>query len=127
MDKNAIEARAKALQPMMTVSAYQSSYIKDDSQTLISMLATWQKTKQINTSNSEGLIEKTYASAKIYQQTNAGKGAYFVQAEYQTRPIYIKDPYMMQATYDISMIGNKVASLAMVGNESVVKGADNGK
>ncbi|SFL29104.1 hypothetical protein [Lactococcus garvieae] len=122
LDKSELLKRQAALKIEMTDEAYQANHVGDDTSNLIAMIASYQKNKTIDTSNSTQLIEQNYLSSKIYQQQNAAPGSYYVEVTYSERPIYQKEGTSMKARYNVTMEENKVAALNLIDTQPVSGG-----
>jgi lipopolysaccharide export LptBFGC system permease protein LptF len=122
LDKISLEQRQDSLKNEMTEKGFQVSHISDDTRALIPMVEQYQKTKTIDTSNSTQLIESDYISSKIYQQQNAGEGAYYVEVTFTERPIYQKVGTTMVARYNVFVLQGKVDNLSLIDQKPVSGG-----
>lgn len=122
LDKISLEQRQDSLKNEMTEKGFQASHISDDTRALIPMIEQYQKTKTIDTSNSTQLIESDYISSKIYQQQNAGEGAYYVEVTFTECPIYQKVATTMVARYNVFVLQGKVDNLSLIDQKPVSGG-----
>lgn len=126
LNDSSIQKRASYLETLMTSQAYATTYISQDAQTLIAMVKTYQKTKEINTSNSTQLVSRIYKKGTIYQSSD-DKNKYFVEVEYLETPIYQKEGYLVDSKYNVTMDGNKVAAINLTESKNIAGGdAKNG-
>lgn len=120
LDNESIDNRAKQLEESMTEAAYQTNYIEQDSNELKTLLSKYEKTKQIDTSNSTQLVAKKYLESNLYLNANVS-GQYYVELYYTATPIYETKGYTMEAKYNITVIDNKINSLELISQQSVSK------
>lgn len=113
LDNDSISHRAEDLKKSMTEAAYQANYVEQDSDELKSLLSKYEKTKQIDTSNSTQLVSKQYLESNLYLNANA-PGQYYVELYYTETPIYEPKGYKMVAKYEITIIHNKVNTLELI-------------
>lgn len=125
LNNTSIDNRAKALQTLMAPLAYQSNYIKEEADQLKLLLERYQKTKQIDTSNSTQLVSRQYERSNLYLNANS-QGQYYVELYYYETPVYQTTGYTIEAKYNITMNGNQVVSLALLSQKSVPEGKING-
>lgn len=120
LDNESIDNRAKQLKESMTEAAYQTNYIEQDSNELKTLLSKYEKTKQIDTSNSTQLVAKKYLESNLYLNANVS-GQYYVELYYTATPIYQTKGYTMEAKYNITVIDNKINSLELISQQAVSK------
>ena len=120
LDNESIDNRAKLLKNSMTEAAYQTNYIEQDSNELKTLLSKYEKTKQIDTSNSTQLVAKKYLESNLYLNANVS-GQYYVELYYTATPIYETKGYTMEAKYNITVIDNKINSLEFISQQAVSK------
>lgn len=120
LDNESIDNRAKQLKESMTEAAYQTNYIEQDSNELKTLLSKYEKTKQIDTSNSTQLVAKKYLESNLYLNANVS-GQYYVELYYTATPIYETKGYTMEAKYNITVIDNKINSLELISQQAVSK------
>ncbi|MDT2898519.1 hypothetical protein [Lactococcus lactis] len=120
LDNESIDNRAKLLKNSMTEAAYQTNYIEQDSNELKTLLSKYEKTKQIDTSNSTQLVAKKYLESNLYLNANVS-GQYYVELYYTATPIYETKGYTMEAKYNITVIDNKINSLELISQQAVSK------
>jgi len=120
LDNDSIDNRAKLLKESMTEAAYQANYVAQDSDELKSLLSKYEKTKQIDTSNSTQLLSKQYLESNLYLNANAS-GQYYVELYYTATPIYESKGYTMEAKYNVTVVDNKINSLELISQQSVSK------
>ncbi|MDT2867881.1 hypothetical protein [Lactococcus lactis] len=113
LDNGSISHRAKDLKKSMTEAAYQANYVEQDSDELKSLLSKYEKTKQIDTSNSTQLVSKQYLESNLYLNANV-PGQYYVELYYSETPIYEQKGYKIEAKYEITLIDNKINSLELI-------------
>lgn len=121
LNETSIQKRASYLETLMTSQAYVTNYILQDAQTLSAMVKTYQKTKEINTSNSTQLVARSYKKGTFYQ-SSSDKNQYFVEVEYLEIPIYQKEGYLVESKYDVTMDGNKVAAIHLTESKNIAGG-----
>ena len=120
LENSSIDSRANKLQDLMTSTAYQNNYISDDAQHLKDFLSNYQKTKQINTSNSTLLVSRQYSKSNIYLDANKDN-QYYVELYYTETPVYQSSGYTIEAKYNISMIDNQVNNISLLNQQSVME------
>ncbi|ARE13485.1 hypothetical protein LLUC08_1153 [Lactococcus lactis subsp. lactis] len=120
LDNDSISHRAEDLKKSMTETAYQANYIEQDSDELKSLLSKYEKTKQIDTSNSTQLVSKHYLESNLYLNANV-PGQYYVELYYTAIPVYETKGYTMQAKYNVTVVDNKINSLELISQQSVPK------
>lgn len=113
LDNDSISLRAKDLKKSMTEAAYQANYIEQDSIELKSLLSKYEKTKQIDTSNSTQLVSKQYLESNLYLNANV-PGQYYVELYYTETPIYESKGYKIVAKYEITIVDNKINTLELI-------------
>ncbi|MDT2904812.1 hypothetical protein [Lactococcus lactis] len=113
LDNDSISLRAKDLKKSMTEAAYQANYIEQDSIELKSLLSKYEKTKQIDTSNSTQLVSKQYLESNLYLNANV-PGQYYVEVYYTETPIYESKGYKIVAKYEITIVDNKINTLELI-------------
>lgn len=113
LDNDSISHRAEDLKKTMTEAAYQANYVEQDSDELKSLLSKYEKTKQIDTSNSTQLVSKQYLESNLYLNANT-PGQYYVELYYTETPIYEQKGYKIVAKYEITIIDNKVNTLELI-------------
>lgn len=120
LDNDSISHRAEDLKKSMTEAAYQANYVEQDSDELKSLLSKYEKTKQIDTSNSTQLVSKQYLESNLYLNANA-PGQYYVELYYTATPVYETKGYTMEAKYNVTVVDNKINSLELISQQSVSK------
>ncbi|RZI47867.1 hypothetical protein [Lactococcus kimchii] len=113
LDNDSIDNRAKLLKESMTEAAYQANYIVQDSNELKSLLSKYEKTKQIDTSNSTQLVARKYLESNLYLNANVS-GQYYVELYYSETPIYESKGYKIVAKYEITIVDNKINTLELI-------------
>lgn len=120
LDNDSISHRVDDLKKSMTEAAYQANYVEQDSDELKSLLSKYEKTKQIDTSNSTQLVSKQYLESNLYLNANA-PGQYYVELYYTATPVYETKGYTMEAKYNVTVVDNKINSLELISQQSVSK------
>lgn len=123
LTKTSIEQRASKLQNVMTDSAYEALNAETNAKTLESQLDIYNKTKQINTTNSTALVSRSYVSSTIFQDTTE-KDRYQLEVTYKEKLIYQKEGYTMSAKYALVMDGDKVANAKLISANQITEGED---
>ncbi|MQQ80504.1 hypothetical protein GFV15_05990 [Lactococcus lactis] len=113
LDNDSISHRAEDLKKSMTEAAYQANYVEQDSDELKSLLSKYEKTKQIDTSNSTQLVSKQYLESNLYLNANV-PGQYYVELYYTETPIYELKGYKIIAKYEITIVDNKINTLELI-------------
>lgn len=113
LDNDSISHRADELKKSMTEAAYQANYVEQDSDELKSLLSKYEKTKQIDTSNSTQLVSKQYLESNLYLNANV-PGQYYVELYYTETPIYESKGYKIVAKYEITIVDNKINTLELI-------------
>lgn len=113
LDNDSISHRAEDLKKSMTEAAYQANYVEQDSDELKSLLSKYEKTKQIDTSNSTQLVSKQYLESNLYLNANV-PGQYYVELYYTETPIYESKGYKIIAKYEITIVDNKINTLELI-------------
>lgn len=113
LNNDYIDSRANTLKESMTDIAYEANYIEQDSNSLKSLLSKYEKTKQIDTSNSTQLVSRQYLKCNLYLNANI-PGQYYVELFFTETPVYQTKGYSMEAKYNITMADAKVSSLDLI-------------
>ena len=121
---SSIDQRTQRLQSLMTTSCYQANNILQDATQLKALLTIYQKTKQIDTSNSTALVSRQYLNSNIYQNANS-QNQYYVDVTYTETPVYQKTGYTMEAKYNLTIEEGQVLGLTLL-SQQAVKGQQNG-
>lgn len=105
-----VDERVARLEEMINPNCFESLNIVSDSQTLKEMIATYEETKEINTSNSTQLLSSRYLSSEIYQDT-ADRMIFYVEVRYEQKAPYQDDAYITKESYRIILENGRVSEI----------------
>ncbi len=110
LDTESVTKRQELLKGLMSEDLYEQRSIEADSEILKELITTYQKTKEINTSNSTQLLSSRYLSSQIYQDTTDAN-LYRVTVRFEQKAPYQDEAFINEATYNVRYLGDQVTTL----------------
>lgn len=113
LEEKSVTDRAKLLKEQMTKDCYEAQTIESDSELLKELIQTYNKKKEINTSNSTQLVSSRYLSSQVYQDTT-DKNVYNVKVKIEQKAPYQKSGTILSKELQLRYLDNKVTRLKEV-------------
>ncbi len=115
LQEKSVSDRAKLLKEQMSKECYEAQSIEADSEQLKELIQTYEKKKEINTSNSTQLVSSRYLSSQIYQDT-ADQHLYNIKLKIDQKAPYQKSGTVLSKELQLRYSDNKVTQLKDVTN-----------
>ncbi len=115
LQDKSVSDRAKLLKEQMIKECYEAQSIEADSEQLKELIQTYEKKKEINTSNSTQLVSSRYLSSQIYQDTS-DKNLYNIKVKIEQKAPYQKSGTVLSKELQLRYSDNKVTQIKDVTN-----------
>lgn len=115
LQEKSVSDRAKLLKEQMSKECYEAQSIEADSEQLKELIQTYEKKKEINTSNSTQLVSSRYLSSQIYQDTT-DHHLYNIKLKIDQKAPYQKSGTVLSKEFQLRYSDNKVTQIKDVTN-----------
>ncbi len=115
LQDKSVSDRAKLLKEQMSKDCYEAQAIEADSEQLKELIQTYEKKKEINTSNSTQLVSSRYLSSQIYQDTT-DQHLYNIKLKIDQKAPYQKTGTVLSKELQLRYSDNKVTQIKDVTN-----------
>lgn len=110
LTEESVSDRAIKLENMMSATCYDLTEIQSDKEQLTKMIQKYDKTKEINTSNSMQLVSSNYLSSQIYQDTK-DSSSYYAKVKTEQKAPYQESAFPMQEDVRITLRNGKITQI----------------
>ena len=110
LTEESVSDRAIKLENMMSATCYDLTEIQSDKEQLTKMIQKYDKTKEINTSNSMQLVSSNYISSQIYQDTK-DSSSYYAKVKIEQKAPYQESAFPMQEEVRITLRNGKITQI----------------
>lgn len=110
LTEDSVSDRAIKLENMMSATCYELAEIQTNRELLTKMIQKYEKTKEINTSNSMQLVSSKYLSSQIYQDVK-DPSLFYVKVKYEQKAPYQDSAFPMQGDYRVALKNGKITQI----------------